>query len=60
MREPRKTEVLATLHTPAWKAAIEKAAAAHDTTISEFSRQAVYQAVRQKGFAPARDEAVSA
>jgi hypothetical protein len=56
MRESKKTEVLATLHTPAWKAAIEKAAAANDTTISEFARQALYGVLRQKGFAPT-DEA---
>jgi hypothetical protein len=58
MREHR-TEVLAVLNTPSWKAAIERAAAAHDTTVSEFARQALYGVLRQKGFAPttAGDEA---
>ena len=51
------TEVLAVLNTPSWKAAIERAAAAHDTTVSELARQMLYAALRQKGFAPTGDEA---
>ena len=58
MRENR-TEVIAVLTTPSWKSAVERAARAHDTTLSEFTRQALYQAVRQKGFAPVRDEAAA-